>query len=633
MRHKREEFCPLSLRHAALVLAAGMALASPAQAESFDLWGIPLEYKTVLSYAVALRMEDQEQALINGPIDPIQFQSDGKFTHTGLSTTINFDDANRNFNQFSLLNNRASLYGEVRFGGDNFGIVGSGAGFYDLVFQNSNDNNSPDTVNNDLEAARSGYRTLPVDSFTPEAVETSGERIRLLEAYAYANGSIGDSLNINVRGGRHLAAWGESLFFPGIVSAQGPFDATKAFVPGAEVKEILLPTNQISFSMSIGSDLTLLGQYQFEFEPTEIFPMGDFFSPADLVGPGATFGYGSINPAYTAPGTNPCNPLPTNPTAVIICAASVGGGVGQTTGLLTNVPRFILITREPDILPKDSDKPWGLGLKYQLTQNFNLGAYYLHYHNHNPSVQLNMGYASFGDVAGQPLTTQILDQRVPVTYNVKYADDITMTGITFSTVFWVFNIAGEITRRENIDMSVAADISGVRSPVGTRGNVSQIDLSFLYVNNPNFLFYDEVVVVGEAGWLKVDDVDRFPEEDGINLVGNGDYLFYDTDAGAVQVLVAPKGRNIFSGWDLATPISFAYLHKNPSVPGTFGSLYGDGDTRFSVGLTLQYLQNLEFSTTYNGFLGDPNKHIGPSTLKANPYVDHDYLSFTIKYSL
>ena len=55
--------------------------------------------------------------------------------------------------------------------------------------------------------------------------------------------------------------------------------------------------------------------------------------------------------------------------------------------------------------------------------------------------------------------------------------------------------------------------------------------------------------------------------------------------------------------------------------------------RFSVGITLQYLQNLEFATSYNGFLGDANKHIGNSTLKANPYVDHDYLTFTVKYNL
>lgn len=633
MHHRQENMCLPSAVCVLLTLVAGLALASPAGAESIDLWGLPLEYKTVLSYAVALRMEDQEQALINGPIDPIQFQSDGKFSHTGLPTTINFDDANRNFSQFSLLNNRASLYGEVRFGSENFGVVGSGAGFYDLVFQNSNDNNSPDTVNNDLEAARSGNRTLPVNAFTAEAVATSGQRIRLLEAYAYGNGTLSDSISLDVRGGRHLSAWGESLFFPGIVSAQGPFDATKAFVPGAEVKEILLPTNQISFSMSVGSNLTLLGQYQFEFEPTEIFPAGDFFSPADLVGPGATFGYGSINPVYTAPGANPCVPPPTNPTAAIVCFASVGGVIGGGTGLLTNVPHAILITREPDILPRDGDRPWGLGLKYQLTSNFNLGGYYLHYHNHNPSVQLNLGYASFGELAGMPITTQIINQRVPVTYNVKYADDITMQALTFSTVFWVFNVAGELSRRENIDMSVAADISGVRSPVSTRGNVSQLDLSLLYVENPDFLFYDEIVVVAEAGWLMVDDVKPFPAEDGIDLVGNGDVLFYDKNAGAVQMLVSPKGRNIFSGWDLATPLTFAYLHNNPSVPGTFGSLYGDGDTRFSVGLTLQYLQNLEFSTTYNGFLGDPDKTIGPSTLKANPYVDHDYLSFTVKYSL
>src|SRR6185436_8825601 len=163
-----------------------------------------------------------------------------------------------------------------------------------------------------------------------------------------------------------LAAWGESLFFPGIVSAQGPFDATKANVPGVEVKEILLPTNQVSMQLSLTSDLTLLAYKQFEFKPTEIFPEGDFFSPADLVGPGSTFGYGSINPV----GTQHCaEPTVTDATtgqdlsgSAPLCSVAAG---------LENQPEYIMTLRTPDHIP-DHKKIWGAGLKYQLMPNLNV---------------------------------------------------------------------------------------------------------------------------------------------------------------------------------------------------------------------------------------------------------------------
>ena len=87
------------------------------------------------------------------------------------------------------------------------------------------------------------------------------------------------------------------------------------------------------------------------------------------------------------------------------------------------------------------------------------------------------------------------------------------------------------------------------------------------------------------------------------------------------------------GWDLQTPVSFGMLFNNPSMAGAFGPLYGDGDTRLTVGAKMQYLQNLEFAINYNMFFGDVDKMIGDSTLHANPYVGRDYATFNVKYSL
>lgn len=678
-------FRPVGL--ACWVFASLGALAAlPAGAGSIDLFGLTnLDYKLTMTYGVAARAEAQAQALINGPIDVQQVTLNtnpancatlptpciGSFGHTGLSDTVLFDDGNRDFRQGSLVTNRASLYGEAQLKLDWLGLgdiggVASGAAHYDQVFHDTNDHDDPDTVNrmylrqtNFPDGRAPGYeRVGPTNEWTQEAVDTNGTRYRMLERYVYGEWYLTDTMALALRAGNHLAAWGESLFFPGIASAQGPFDATKANIPGVEVKEIILPVKQVSMQLALTDTITALAYNQFEFKPTELFPQGDFFSPADLIGPGGTFGYGSINPLHERWCDDGTRVQITNPGAQgnELCAAGA---------LFENKPEYIYTVRAPDKMPGEKDQ-WGVGLKWQAMPNLNLGGYYLHYNNHNPYVQLNMGYAFVGDVSGscggspdtmpespdcEPVTTEQFNVRVPVSYTIGYADDVEMRALSFSTVFWVFNIGGELIQRLNVDTSLEATISGVVAPVHTRGDTTTFQMSALYVNNPDFLMYDEVVVVAEAGYTVVDSVDPRRNEDGICYSGTsaadcqpgkpddeyleyGSALFYDKDSAAFQMLILPKGRNVFSGWDIGTPVTIAWLvDGTPSTPGVFGALYGEGDQRLSVGLTAQYVQNLEFSLNYNAFFGDPEKKIRNSTLRANPYADHDYLALSVKYNL
>jgi hypothetical protein len=641
-----------------LAACCAAAAAAPAWAGSFDLFGFDMEYKVTLGYALAMRMEEPDPALTTGPVDTMEIDFTpvpspncpappciGKFGHTGLPIQTNFDDGNRDFNKGSLTTHRISGLGEFQIkldnlGLGNIGLVGSGAAHYDEVFQVSNDHTNPDSVNR-MGLNANGDRVGPVNEWMPDAVSTNGKRHRLLEAYGYGEWYLTDTIGISLRYGKHLAAWGESLFFPGIVSAQGPFDATKANIPGVEVKEILLPVDQVSMQMSLTQDITLLAYNQFEFKPTEIFPEGDFFSPADLVGPGAIFGYGSINPLHP----DHCDePIVTDATTGqpapdgSLCLAAQG---------FQNQPEYIYTVRTPDKMPGDKDQ-WGAGLKYSVLPNLNLGGYYLHYNNHNPNIILNMGYARVGETnpGDQTVTTQQFNVRVPVSYTVAYADDVEMTALSFSTVFWVFNIGGELIQRKNVDTSLEATIAGVVAPVGTRGDTSTAQVSFLYVNNPDFLMYDEVVVVSEFAYTQVDETTPVRNQDGVCMSGtneadcdgpwqeSGNVLFYDKASWAMQMLVLPKGRNVFAGWDIGTPLSFAWLvDGTPSTPGVFGALYGEGDMRAGIGVTAQFLQNLEFNLSYNAFMGDPEKNIGNSLLRANPYADHDYASFSVKYNL
>ena len=631
-------------RLAALFLG-GALCQGVAHAGELDLWGdATLDYKLTVAYGAAVRTGNANNALINAPVD--QFQSyllptpvPGQptqifsFTHTGLSSSVNYDDGDRNFKAGSLINNRVTGLGELQFHWKNYGIVTSGDGFYDQVYHHPNDNDSPSTVNT----------TIPNSHWTDGARYYDGQRVRLLDAYAYGDWTL-FGMNLDVRAGQHLVAYGQSLFFEGIALAQSRADATKAFIPGAEIKSILLPTNQVSFRLGVNDALSLVGYYKLAFRASEIFPEGDYFSPADAVGPGATFVYGSANPLYGGAGS--CQGLITNlHVANLGTITNLLGAAGalalentvcallQPVGKLANSPKDILAVRGPDQRPSDGGQ-YGGGLEYQVTSRTNLGLYYLRYDDTNPSVNLNVGYAPFGFLpGGAAVTTQIINQPVPTTYNVKYFDGIHLYGGTFSTVLGPFNVAGELNFRDGASVALDSTISGVVSPVFTRGQISQALVSAIYVTNPKF-FYDDLAITAETGYIHVNDVDAVASVPGIIMHGNGDDLFYSRNSWGFQTLTIPTKHNIIDGWDMSTPISFGMIVKgNPSMAGAFGALYGEGDMRLGVSANFQYLGNLEVGVGYNFFFGDPNKTIGDSLLKANPYMDRDYATFHITYNL
>ncbi|MGH8693530.1 MAG: DUF1302 family protein, partial [Burkholderiales bacterium] len=240
--------------------------------------------------------------------------------------------------------------------------------------------------------------------------------------------------------------------------------------------------------------------------------------------------------------------------------------------------------------------------------------------------------------AGIPLTTGLINQFVPVSYNIEYFDDIKMTAGSFSTVLFGLNIAGELIFREDVDTQVQAIVSGVRTPIFTRSDMVEAQMSSLYVSNPKFLWYDELVVVAEIKYLEVQDVDPISAEPGITPVGDGAVLFADDVAYGYQTLILLTSRNLLPGWDLKNTITAGDIIKgNPSLAGSFGALFGEGDQRFSFGVGMQYLQNLEFTMAYNWLRGDPGARIagenGDSYVPQNPYADRDYLTLTIKYNL
>lgn len=611
-----------------LCLAGGVMAAGPVQAGSYEFWGLEAETQLQASYALGVRVESPDAGIIaTPPSDKIPIPDELK-----LPESNNYDDGDRNFRKGALINNRLTVLGELQLRKDDYGLMLRGDAFYDDVYRRlRNDNDSPDTINK---------TALPVNAFTDEARYFDGRRTRLLDAYGYGTWYFGDSGALNLRIGQQVVAWGESLFFSGVALAQGPADATKATVPGADVKSILLPVNQVSMQLALTDELTLLGQYKLEFKEVELNPVGEFYSVSDVVGPGAEFIYGIQNPVHKDvladtilnapdllgelyPALEPLSPL-LNPLLgaplVPEVVRTVVGVIGAT-GVLDGAPRNINVQRQQDIRPSDYGQ-WGVGLRYRITPETTLGAYRLRYHNTTPAPVQNYGYAVLlpGQAGLPDITTQLLGVEVPVTYNIRYFDGIDLSALSFSTSLFGANVAGEFIYRDGVDVLVDVD-GGLLGPVPTptRAQVSQALLSALYVIGPG-AFWDSITLVGEAGYVHVNGT-----KPACGPTSCSEDLTYTRNAWGYSFLWFVDRKSVFDGWDLQVPMTFAgMMGGHSSLLSGLGSLQGEGDYRASIGVNLTRLQALTVGVSYNAFLGEPD-------FRERPYADRDNVSLSLTY--
>lgn len=240
----------------AIAAMAGLGGAAPAMAFEIESGNpdVKMRWDNTVKYSNAWRLEDRSRT---------------------LTSDINQDDGNRNFGR-GLISNRIDLLSEFDFSyKGSYGLRLSGAGWYDTVYQRSNDNNSPATIN---------QLSRPSDEFVDATRDLHGGRAEWLDAFVYANGERG-----NVRLGRHSILYGETLFFGanGIAAAQSPTDIVKLLsVPNSQFKEIILPVNQVSGQIQLTDTVSLGAYYQFEFRKNRIPGVGSYFSGADVLGSG-----------------------------------------------------------------------------------------------------------------------------------------------------------------------------------------------------------------------------------------------------------------------------------------------------------------------------------------------------------
>ena len=338
---------PASLAFGAIALAAGaLALggflhARPAQAIEFGDGDLQGNLDTTISHGMTYRVAKRDAELSSGAND---------------------NDGNLNYDR-GLVSNASKFTTDLDIGIGGFGAFLRTTGFLDYENRNGRRERTP---------------------LSDAAQDRVGRDLEVLDAYVAAAFDAGDAA-VDFRFGKHVLNWGESTFIPNGINAINPFDVSKLRLPGSELREALLPVGLVSLSVAPTDLLSVEGFYQFDWEPTEIDPVGSYFSVTDYAGPGAE------KAVITLPGldlgdmglTEESNPF------AIFGATSVAGAFAPLT---SPDPDFLIAPRHADREPDDSGQ-WGIALRYlaEALNDTEFGFYYMNYHSRLPVVGAHTG--------------------------------------------------------------------------------------------------------------------------------------------------------------------------------------------------------------------------------------------------
>lgn len=500
----------------AAIISACLATQASA-GESIDLGnGFNFDWKGTAAYSLAARTENQ---------------------NPDLSTGFGRSTGDANFDKKDLTANGLSLLMEGHLSKNGSGLVMSASAFYDDVYQD--------------------------DKFTDAAEKYHGGYARLLDFYGYTTFAFGETGYADIRLGNHVVAWGEALFFPSMSLAQGPSDAIKAAVPGAEVKDILLPEEQISTQLEINDKLSLMAHYQYDWHQTIVPEPGSFLSTSEAVGFGAT------------------------------CMVATISGFCPFGA------------RNSDIQPDDAGQ-WGIGTRYRISENTELGFYYLNYSDRIPLTLFTPSDAGFSG---------------PGTYQVQFFDDIDLYGATFTTTQGMASIAGEITYKKGAPTLV----NTTAVPTGARSDILQTNLNGIF-NFGRTSFAENATLTTELAYVDIMDV-KEAALPGFAFTSS-DEPFWGDHGLAFSGSLSLAYPGITENWDLGVPISYARQISGRTLTGGVG---GEGDHRFAIGANFTHHRSgIQVGAKYTAYLGD--HHTGIAVDKEKKLSDRDYVALTVKYA-
>ena len=581
-------------------------------------------WDNTLTYGIASRVQGRDKDLL-GPASTTMPNGDSPpGSLGGRAYSVNGDNGNLNYDK-GVVSNLFRLTSELEIEHvSGYGAFVRGLAFYD--FENEEG------------------RREKID-LTEPALELVGSDTRLLDAYVYGSFRVGNS-PAQVRLGRQVVSWGESTFIQNGINVINPIDVTQIRVPGAELRNALEPVGMVWGSVGVGTNGTIEGFYEYEWDETDPEPSGSYFSTNDFATDGGNklmLGFGAV------PDTVPFGPAG---------AASVGAA-----------PLGVAVPRGDDVEPEDGGQ---YGLSYQTFipswGDTDLGFYFVNYHSRLPIVSARTGSLAglgAGDYAGS------------ARYFIEYPEDIKMLGFSFNTQLvrsgWA--IQGELSTKFDAPLQVddtelfyaalsplaipeaAAGMPGIGTLTANNNQVAPGGVGFdtvipgfierdvtqiqLTASNfyPQFLRANEFALIGEIGLTHVHNM---PNKSTLRLEAPGTYTSGNpifTQAGVQPATESDKnfadatswgyrirGRftynNAIGPWSLIP--SFAWQHDvSGNTPGPGGN-FREGRKAISLALGANLRNQWTAEIRYTSFFG-AGRH--------NLINDRDFVSFTVGFSI
>ncbi len=261
---------------AAMLLAVGTA-----HAVEFKFGEANLQIDNLVSVGAGFRTSKQDCTLVSKP-------NGGCSAGNGAGMGINNDDGNVNTDQWDPYTTSVKITTDFDLQWRNYGAFVRTKAFYDYWV-----NEELGTRNN-----RFGSRPLVDAARGDQARDFGGRSFDILDAFVYGNFDV-SGMPLNVRVGKQVVNWGESLFIQGGINSFLPIDVTAIRTPGSELKEALMPTPSVFASIGLPGSVTVEAFWQFGWQKTELDACGTFFSTSDAACEGGQ--YVMLNGEYPGP--------------------------------------------------------------------------------------------------------------------------------------------------------------------------------------------------------------------------------------------------------------------------------------------------------------------------------------------
>jgi hypothetical protein len=454
-----------------------------------------------------------------------------------------------------------------------------------------------------------------------------------LDAFAFANFDVA-GVPVQVKAGQHTVYWGESLLLGGLLHgiaySQNSVDLWKGLAtPGTEAKEVFRPRGGLTIQAQPTKDLTVLGQWFYNWQAIRIPESGSYLSSNDPL----NFGADSliVGPNQRLWNVNSVRPSRTS--------ASIGdfGVAARWSPEKLEGTLGLYFRNATDILP-------------QLLVT--------------PGVQTVPSPQVCQSIGGQPLapaspTPCLVNQNATTTaevqnfgkvgtYQTAYGNNIQILGASLAKKIAGVSVGAEVSYRRNMPLlsdpvpvlpsalvpaapgAIATNAipAGSDTP-GARGNTWHGVLNGVAVIPKTPLFHTADLLVELSGM----HVASVTQNEALYR-GRGDYVGIDKPTRnfvGLAVNFTPTWFQVMPGVDLTLPITWA-----GGLSGTAGTLFGGNKNagNWSVGLGATLEQKYLFNLSYIRYYGDYDTDAtGAATTFAGPFAgisDRGWVSFTFK---